>query len=98
MSKSRKSTIIIGYTVVVAMTPQFGGGYCPDFLGLQVSGLFQPLFKNYQLGDKLLAGSNPLHSKPLAVPCCAAKVGEAKKIKGLCPFPFFCLLNHNFCG
>ncbi len=72
------------------MAPQFGGGYFPEFLGLHGSGLFQPLFKDSQLGDKLLAGSNPLHPKPRAVPSCAAIVSEAKKIKGLCPFPSFC--------
>jgi 3-isopropylmalate dehydrogenase len=44
--KSHNTTIIIGYSVVVVMAPQFGGGYSPEFPGLQGSGLFQPLFKN----------------------------------------------------
>mmetsp|Transcript_21836 Transcript_21836/g.10250 ORF Transcript_21836/g.10250 Transcript_21836/m.10250 type:complete len:200 (+) Transcript_21836:265-864(+) len=72
------------------MASQFGSSYCPEFPGLQGSGHFEPLFKNSQLGDKLLAGSNPLHPKPRAVPSCAAIVGEAKKVKRLWPCPSFC--------
>ena len=75
--------VIVSYSVVVKMALQLGSGYFPDLLCLPGSGDFQPLFKDSQLSDKLLASCNPLHPKPHAISSCAAIVGKTKEIKNL---------------
>jgi len=85
MPISHNSVRIVGYTVVVKMTSQFGFGYFPQFNGLQGPGFLQPFLECSQLCGKLLAGSNPLHPKPFAVSRSTAVVGQAKKIKRLSP-------------
>lgn len=94
MPISHNSLRIVGYTVVVKMTSQFGFGYFPQFNGLQSPGFLQPFLECSQLCGKLLAGSNPLHPKPFAVSRSTAIVGQAKKIKRLSPSsPSFSILN-----
>lgn len=68
------------------MASQLVGFLCfPNVLCLHVPGYLQPFLEDFQLGDKLLAGCYPLHSKPLTVLSCSTVVGHAQKIKCLGP-------------